>query len=407
MRPTPRAAALLGAALLTAGCASFSDEPPPLPVVSGTTLTEVLAEVEADAGVEGHVRVSDVAAAPDGSFVVLLTGDVGANHRGVLAEIVPGDGGLAVGAVTEAAPFADMGEVFVAPDGTVVALAPVLPGTGDPGSGDGGREQDLALAVLEPGSDEADVRRIAADAELGTPDLGSGVLSADGATLFVSLRWSVDGATVNRLAAVDVATGEVTASASTGVPTPGEAVATDLALRPDGGLAALVSTDRDAAGDVDGVVLAQYDADLRPLGEPIELAGARDSTGYDLHVLSDGAVVTSLLSGDLDTGTPLLVTARDGAVVATAALPGPAVDVAVDPAEELVHLAYGELSGGIPAGAAVATVELATGDVAGFVGLCPDGYPAPLAVAADGATVLATAGCTEGPALRDLAALLG
>lgn len=74
----------------------------------------------------------------------------------------------------------------MADDGTVVALAPVLPGTDGPS--DGGRELDLALAVLAPGADEPELVRIAADAELGTPDLGTGVLSPDGATLYASLR---------------------------------------------------------------------------------------------------------------------------------------------------------------------------------------------------------------------------
>ena len=60
MRPTRLAAALLAAALLTAACSS---------AVAGTAepsdtgpLTEVLATVEADAGVEGHARIADVAA---------------------------------------------------------------------------------------------------------------------------------------------------------------------------------------------------------------------------------------------------------------------------------------------------------------------------------------------------------
>ena len=152
MRPTP---VLVATALLTAACSSsvVGDAGPVLASSAGP-LTEVLATVEADAGVEGQVRIADVAATADGRFIVLLTGDLGPNHRGVLVELVPGDGGLSVGAVTEGPAFADLGEVHVADDGTVVALAPVLPEAGDAGSGDGGREQDLALAVLEPGADE-------------------------------------------------------------------------------------------------------------------------------------------------------------------------------------------------------------------------------------------------------------
>ncbi|WP_336031170.1 hypothetical protein [Geodermatophilus sp. FMUSA9-8] len=367
-------------------------------------LTEVLGTTELDDAVDGDLRLSDVAATPDGGFVVLMTGDLGGDHRSAVVALVPGDGGLTVGTVTEGAPFADLGEVHVAPDGTVVALAPVLPEPGDPGSGDGGREQDLALAVLAPDEDEPELVRIAADAELGTPDLGTGVLSPDGATLVASLRWTVDGGTVNRLAAVDVATGEITASAPLGVETPGQAVATELALRPDGGLAALVRTDRDAEGDADGAVLAQYDADLRPLGTPVELVDEEESTGYALAALADGSVLASVLAGDLDTGEGRLVTVRDGAVSATAGLPGIGTDLAVAPGGTHAHLVHGRSGEGV----GLAAVQLDTGEVVADVELCPAGIPAPLALAADGRTVAATVACEQDESLyRDLAVLLG
>ncbi len=402
MRPTP---VLVATALLTAACSSsvVGDAGPVLASSAGP-LTEALATVEADAGVEGHVRIADVAPTADGRFVVLLTGDLGSNHRGVLVELVPDDGGLTVGTVTEGPAFADTGEVHVADDGTVVALAPVLPEAGDPGSGDGGREQDLALAVLAPGAGEPELVRIAADAELGTPDLGTGVLSPDGATLYASLRWTVGDGTVNRLAEVDVATGEVRATGELGVPTPGQAVVRALALRPDGGLAALVGADRDAEGEVEGVVLAQYDAGLRPLGGPVELVGAEESRGFALEVLPDGGVLASVLEGDLDTGRALLVTVRDGAVAVTAELTGPAgIDLAVAPGGEHVYVT----SGSQGRGPAVATVDLGTGETVAEVPLCADGYPVGLAPAADGRTVLAGALCTDERTARDLAVLVG
>ncbi len=401
MRTPPLPAVLLGAALLTAGCSSaVAGTPEPR---SAGPLTEVLATVQADAGVEGHVRLADVAATPGGGFVALLTGDVGANHRGVLAELVPGDDGLTVGAVVEGAAFADIGEVHVAPDGTVVALAPVLPEDRRTDTGAAVREQDLALAVLAPGTEETELVRIAADPALGTPDLGTGVLSADGATLYASLRYRDHGEPVERLAEVDVATGEVRATGELQVPTPGHATVTDLVLHPDGGLAALVSTDRDAEGEVDGTVLVRYDAGLRPLGEPVELAEERESNGYALQVLADGTVVVSLLAGELDTGEGRLVTVRDGAVVSTAVLPGIGTDLAVEPGGEHVYLAQGRP--GSPT--TVVTVDAGTGETVAEVTLCDGGYAAGLALAADGSAVLAGAVCPEERLTPDVVALLG
>jgi hypothetical protein len=245
--------------------------------------------------------------------------------------------------------------------------------------------------------------RIAADPVLGTPDLGTGVLSPDGATLYAGLRYWVDGRSVERLAEVDVATGEVRATGELQVPSPGETRVADLALHPDGGLVALVSTDRDAEGEVDGVVLAEYDAGLRPLGAPVELVEEEESTGYALQMLADGTVVVSLLVGDLDTGEGRLVTVRDGAVAATAVLPGLGVDLVVEPGEDLAYLSHGR-PGSAPA---VVTVDLATGETVADVPLCADGYPAGLALGADGLAVLAGAVCTEGRSVRDLVTLVG
>ncbi|MGY1606374.1 hypothetical protein [Geodermatophilus sp. SYSU D00700] len=401
MRPSRLRATLLGSAVLVVGCSS---------AVAGTAaptgggpLTEEVGRVQVDAQVERDVRLTDIAATPDGGFVALLTGDLGAPPRSLLVELVPGDGGLTVGRTIQGAPFADLGEVHVAPDGTVVALAPVLPERGDPGSGDVGREQDLALAILPPGADRPEVVRVAADAELGTPDTGTGVLSPDGATLSASLQWYVDGGTVNRLATVDVATGEVLASAELQVETPGQAVARDVALRPDGGLAALVSVDRDAEGSVDGVVLASYDADLRPVGAPVELVEPDDSAGYALQVLSDGAVLVSVIAGDRETGTAQLVTVRDGVVEPTTTLPGPAIDLVVGPSEEHVYVQHDTAEDGV----ALSTVDLATGETVAEVPLCDDGIAAPVALSADGSALAAGVACLDGREYQDLAVLLG
>ncbi len=122
-----------------------------------------------------------------------------------------------------------------------------------------------------------------------------------------------------------------------------------------------------------------------------------------LEVLVDGAVLASVLEGDLDTGQARLVTVRDGAVAVSAALPGPGIDLAVAPGGGHLYVAHGH-----PVRApGVATVDPATGDTVADVPLCDDGYTVGLTPAADGGAVLAGALCTDDRTSRDLAVLVG
>ncbi len=396
--PSPRltAAALLGTAVLAAGCATTvtgtatSADPPvtaPDPAVPAPPSVELPAP-------DDELRVSDIEATPDGGFVVLLVADWGDELPTDFVRLAPGDGGLTVGAVSETTLFGETSDLAVAPDGTVVTLGSVPPEADDPGL-DGTAEPGLVLAVLAPGSDEPELRVVTADPALGSPVSGNGVLSADGATLYATVRWVVDGATVTRVAAVDVATGAVTATAPLGVETPGEAHAFDVAVLPDGGVAVLVTADRDAEQLVDHTLVVRFDADLRPAGAPVELVPDAPSAGYHLAALPDGTIVASVSVPAEDGDASRLVSVRDGAVVATADLPGAALEIAVAPGGGQVFVSY---HGGAVRGegvVALATVDLASGEVVDDVFLCPDGYSTPIAVAADGQAVAVTAACYE------------
>ncbi len=383
MRPTlPATAALIGSAVLLAGCSSAvagtAGAADPAPALLGSV---DLAEVDDELGVH------DVAATPGGSFVALMTGSVlGVTDSpgGALVELVPGEDGLTVGTVTPAAPYVGGGlgsAVHVAGDGTLVAVGSVL-------SGDGSDEDqwDVALSVLAPGAEEVRVVPVAADPVHGTPDTSTSVLSADGRTLYAALHW--DGADGDRLAAIDVATGAVLATAEVQVTSPGGVSPDELALRPDGGVVALVQATREAGGRESGVLVAEYDAGLALVGQPVEVVPDRPrSNGHALAVLDDGTAVVSVSSGG---GDHRLVTVRDGAVQESHALPGIAGDLAVAPGGQQVRVNVNlaeEVVG-------VATVDLATGEVSDEVELCAEeGSPADVALSADGAAVVALASC--------------
>ena len=404
--PSLTAAALLGTAVLAAGCASTvsgtASGVPELPPAAAPE-SAGLPVVDLDTTATDELRVADVAARPDGSFVVLLIADSGSEAGSSLVEVVPGDGALTIGATTAAPTFDYPSDVLVAPDGTVVVLATVPPEAGDP-SGDGAEGSDLVVAV--PGPDgQVELRPVAADPELGSPESGDGVLSADGATLYASLRWTVDGRTVSRLAAISVATGAVTASAPLGVDSPGEVVAYRVALRPDGGVAALVTADLDAAGDVQGTLIAEFDAQLRPVRPPVELAGGDESTGYTLTVRPDGTVVVSLTTPDAPDES-WLVTVRGDLVQPAAQLPGVALDLAVAPDGQQVYASYTRSVDLVESGATLATVDLVGGELVDELILCPTGVGWAIATAADGRSVLATTSCREDGADEDPAFLV-
>ena len=406
MRP-PRpaaAAALLGSAVLVAGCSS---------AVAGSAspaavgpFTEVLAEF-ALAVVHEQLAFYDVEAAPDGTFVAFLTGRPGTanRHGSALVELVPGEDGFTVGRVTEGAPYAiEGGEVHVAADGTVVAVGSVLAGYEDDGETGDEEQYDLVLTVLPPGAEEAEVVPVGADIHFGPPDDATGVLSADGGTYYASVRWETgDDSYVSHLAAIDVATGELLANVQSPVDTTGVAVTFELGLLPDGNVAALVQNTRDDTGDESGVQLAVLDPRMRLVGEPVDVVPDEPYVyGYAMEVLPDGTALFAVAVGQED-GDARLVTVRDGQVQASTAIPGNARDVVVDAAGRTAYLDLDRPEGGV----AVASVDLVTGEVLADVVLCDEiGTATDIALTRDD-TALAAGGACPGADSADPLFLLG
>ncbi len=183
-----------------------------------------------------------------------------------------------------------------------------------------------------------------------------------------------------RLAAVDVHTGAVRATATTLGPV------THLAAAPDDGLAALVTGPR-------GVALLRFTPDLRPDGDPVEIAGP-GSTPTALEMTADGTAVATLYVNEAqDAGR--LVTVVDGRVRTVVELEGTddtALDLAVDPAG---RTAYVVLSASYHP-AELTAVDLVTGEVIGVVGLCGGaGAFGAMAPNADGSRLAVIGSCID------------
>jgi hypothetical protein len=180
-----------------------------------------------------------------------------------------------------------------------------------------------------------------------------------------------------------------------------EGTVTALAPRPDGGLAALVETEDGRA------LLTAYDADLRPVGEPLDLApDAPVAAPADVDVTADGTVVATVHVSD---GRELgrLVTVVDGAVTGSVELDGvgdSALDVVVSRDGGSAWVPQADLS--YPA--ELVTVDLASGERVATVSLCAGaavlGDVAP--IGAD-AGLVATGSCVDGDGPQVTAFLVG
>ena len=342
-----RTVAVLAVVLAAAACTGDGDADPARRSGSdgGPAL---LGTVDLDAAVGGDARLLDLAAPPGGDPVALL-GDGGT--RGWLVRV--GSGG----------------------DGPTATTLLQLPAVGD----------DAELTVRPDGQ--------ATVTTLGVrPERAATALSADGRTLYAAL--TLPDAGPAQLLAVDLAAGVVSRTAPV---VPGGTV-TALATRPDGGLAALV----DSGGRA---LLTTYGADLRPVGEPVDLApDAPVGVPADVDVTADGTVVATLHASD---GRELgrLVTVVDGAVATSVELDGvgdSALAVAVSPDGGTAWVPQADLS--FPA--QLVTVDLATGERVSAVSLC-DGAAVLGDVAPLGAGLVATGSCVDGDGPQATAFLVG
>lgn len=391
-RPTPgrvlvpalAAVALAGCSTAVAGTAT-----PHL----GTAFTERVGEVSLTdvIGDERHY-LDQLLAIDDGTYLALLAGTTEADA--VLVRLSPGQDGLEVDGTVALPPFDRESGLHVAADGTVAVF-----GTAD----DEETGEDLVFATVAPGADTAEE----VDLEHGygdfPPTVGGTALSADGQVLYVSFGY--DGDVAGRVVAFDTGTGEVVddVDVDPGSGT-GEHYAGHLAVRPDGGVAVLVSAYDERVGsgaddDTPRAVLVEYDADLEPVGEPVPLLpDSVESISRELFVLPGGGYAAIAVDGVHQSSEIRLVVVRDGAVEQVHEL-DEVVDLDVVPDDVDLgpggHYLYVPWSGsGGTQG--VTTVDVTTGEAVAEVALCDGpGFAANVAVGADGTELLAGGGCGE------------
>ena len=366
-----RTVAVLAVVLAAAACTGDGDADPARRSGSdgGPAL---LGTVDLDAAVGGDARLLDLAAPPGGDPVALL-GDGGT--RGWLVRVGSGGNGPTATTLLELPAVGDDAELTVLADGSFL-VANTSPTTG------------YQLLTVRPDG-QATVTTLGV-----RPERAATALSPDGRTLYAAL--TLPDAGPAQLLAVDLAAGVVSRTAPV---VPGGTV-TALATRPDGGLAALV----DSGGRA---LLTTYGADLRPVGEPVDLAPeAPVGVPADVDVTADGTVVATLHASD---GRELgrLVTVVDGAVATSVELDGvgdSALAVAVSPDGGTAWVPQADLS--FPA--QLVTVDLATGERVSAVSLCDGaavlGDVAPLG---GDAGIVATGSCVDGDGPQATAFLVG
>jgi hypothetical protein len=366
-----RTVAVLAAVLTVAACTG-NGSPGPSQRTGGDGVPALLGTVDLDAAVGGGARLLDLAAAPGGDPVALL-GDGGT--RGWLVRVGSSGDGPTATTLLELPAVGDDAELTVLADGSFL-VADTSPTTG------------YQLLTVRPDG-QATVTTLGL-----RPERAATALSADGRTLLAAL--TLPDAGPAQLLAVDLASGVVSRTA----PVVPEGTVTALATRPDGGLAALV----DSGGRA---LLAAYGPDLRPVGEPVDLApDAPVGVPADVDVTADGTVVaTAHVSDGRDLGR--LVTVVDGAVATSAVLEGvgdSALAVVVSPDGGTAWVPQADLS--FPA--ELVMIDLASGERRATVSLCAGaavlGDVAPL----DGdAGIVATGSCVDGDGPQATAFLVG
>jgi hypothetical protein len=370
--PRVRRAAAALAVVLTAACTGEGDAGPS-PRTGTDGAPTLLGTVDLDAAVGGDARLLDLAAAP-GDDPVALLGDGGT--RAWLVEVGPGEDGPTATTMLELPVVGDDAELSVLPGGSFL-VAHTSPIAG-------------YQLLTVPRDGQATVTALGL-----RPDRAATALSPDGRTLYAALTLTDLGPA--QLLTIDLAAGVVTMTA----PVVPDGTVPALATRPDGGVAALVESEDGRA------LLTAYDADLRPVGEPVDLApDAPVGTPAGLDVTADGTVVATLHVSD---GSELgrLVTVADGAVAGSIELDGvgdSALEVVVSPDGGSAWVPQADLS--YPA--ELVTVDLASGERVSSVSLCAGaavlGDVAPFGADAG---LVATGSCVDGDGPQATAFLVG
>ncbi|MDP9430745.1 MAG: hypothetical protein M3Q47_18630, partial [Actinomycetota bacterium] len=345
--------------------------PAPRAEAKGTPV--LLGTVDLAAAVDGDARLLDLAPVLGSDPVALLRDD---GARSWLVEVRPGEDGPAATTLLELPAVGDDAELTALPGGAFL-VAHTSPDAG------------YQLLTVPPDG-QATVTALGV-----RPEHTATALSPDGRTLHAALTLPDLGPA--QLLAVELAAGVVSTTATVEP----EGRVTALAPGPDGGLAALVET-------ADGrAVLATYSADLRPAGEPVDLApDAPVGAPADVDVTADGTVVATVhVSAGRDLGR--LVTVVDGAVTGSVQLDGvrdSALDVEVSPDGASAWVPQADRS----ARAELVTVDLPRGERVAAVSLCAGaavlGDVAPFG---EDTGVVATGSCADGDGPQATAFLVG
>jgi hypothetical protein len=367
-----RTALLVAATAVLAGCAGSDDNSNSAPDPSTTgPLTTVVGELDLDVAVNDNSFAVDAAQHPDGHLVVLVGPESATNVVDTfLAELTSGGASAAMSDAVESPSLDWFSRVHVAPDGTVVIAGIV-------------ENQGPRIVVVPPGADEAEV---VTPAIAGNPDTVQSALSPDGTTLYVHARWWDDETQPYELLALDVATGQVTATA----PLPATANAVEIVAGADGTVTALLSLE--AAEDIHTTQLATFDAALTPTGTT-ELNPGDQSFATTFTLTSDGSAVVPVALGPWEARQAAVLLVRGGTVTRLADLPdadepAPAVTTGGGTA----YLTYATAA----EEARVGVVDLASGELVDDVFLCFTGSFRTIDLAPDGDTATALGSCDNG-----------
>ena len=339
---------ILIATLALAGCAGVAGTASPGTPIDRGPFTQLETDVDL-AALTGADYLSDVHVAAfgrDGAYVVVR--DNGATG-GTLVTLPPGEDGAGSPRTSELGQIEYVDDLHATRDGRLVVVGQVDPPDSD--------SVMFGVAVLDPATGSGPAYDLLED---GYRDAVESVVSPDGRTLFAAVAVDTSDDEVIRLLAVDLASGQISASRDLEA-SPGEfRWPSGIALAPDGTV--VVELDVTVDDDQGFVELRRFDAGLSPRGDAVPLDDpADDLEAAGLGITADGTVVALLWRYDARLVLLPPGTDQPQVLVDEADL----FDLVVDPAG---HWGYTLGDDGNPV-----TIDLTTGEFGDPVPLCPGG----------------------------------
>lgn len=357
--PTPESAAPLPA---------YSGPPADAPPSAGP-LTTVRAAVDLTPAIPGFFSRAEAAvAAPDGGAHVVVSPEWwpgSGQPPGPAQQLVTVAGPTGGFAVTRSVPvpeLADVSSLHLLADGTVAVTGRI----GRPADPRGG----FGFHVVDPVTGTARTTVAVGYGRNATSAFGRSALGPDGRTLYLFATIAEDGATRERLVAVDTGTGTVLAERDVAPDVSAVSVApaatqtAGLVPRPDGGVVLVFDATPDATRRERIPTLLTFDAALEPVGEAVGVTTLFE--GAETQAVTGAADGTVFLLVELaDTSWILAVPDAGGAGPVLVELADHFYDyaIAVEPAQVWALL---------PAFEGARAVDLTTGEIRGPVDVgCP------------------------------------